>query len=116
MGNRGKSISEGELSVKRTSERFLRMMDEHALSLAQELRANWHRWHDLDRAEAVVELINYGFSRRGLGRIVGCSEGLIRYIEKIGHWPMGLKDMLARGYPTRPVVDAWRKQMRQQSA
>lgn len=65
------------------------MMDEHALRLAAALRGNWKRWHDLDRAAAVVELLNYGFSRRELGRIAGCSEGLIRYIEKIGRWPRG---------------------------
>jgi hypothetical protein len=56
----------------------------------------------------VLALIDYGLSRRAIARIAGCSEGLVRYIEKIGRWPRAMKNMLARGYPTRPVVETWR--------
>jgi hypothetical protein len=47
------------------------------------LRENWHRLHDIDRALAVHEIIRLGVSRRRLSRELGFSEGLFRHLLKV---------------------------------
>jgi hypothetical protein len=86
-----------------------------ALKIAQDMETNWERWHDLDRAEAVLALLDYGLSRRALARIARCSEGSIRNMEIVGRLPDPWKQYLREGHATRNVVAAWRAQRRQQA-
>ncbi len=81
-----------------------------AVEVALELQANWKYWHDLDRAASVVRLVDYGCSKRGLAKLLGCIEGLIRHIEIVGRLPLRWKQYLMEGHSTRKVVAAWRAQ------
>jgi hypothetical protein len=56
------------------------MTYEAALTLARQVRLNWHTWNDLERGAAIVRLRDAGQSHRILAKIAGCSEGLIRHI------------------------------------
>ncbi len=87
---------------------------ETAVALARQIQLNWNSWNDLDRAAAILPLRKAGESHRTLAKIAGCSEGLIRHIEIVGHLPLAWKQYLLDGYSTRKVVAAWRAQRRQQ--
>jgi hypothetical protein len=54
----------------------------NAVSAIADLRENWHRLHDLDRAVAVRDIIQLGVGRRRLAREMGFSEGLFRHLLK----------------------------------
>jgi AraC-like DNA-binding protein len=43
-----------------------------------ELQKNWHRLHDVDRAQAIKALIDSGLSGRSIAKSLHCSESLIR--------------------------------------
>lgn len=47
-----------------------------------ELRANWARLHDLDRADAIFSMHQSGVKLRHLARELNCSEGLLRHLLK----------------------------------
>lgn len=92
------------------------MMNEQEWQWASRLRANWDRWHDLNRADGVVALRGYGWSYRKLGTLVGHSEGIIRYIEIVSQFPTQWKQwLIEKRYSTRRLMAEWRKQTRPQS-
>lgn len=45
-----------------------------------ELQARWHTLQDLDRAYALLPIIESGESRRNLARALNCSESLLRHL------------------------------------
>lgn len=53
-----------------------------AIAAIGELRDNWHRLHDLDRASAVRDVVQLGVSRRRLAEELGVDEKLIRRLLK----------------------------------
>jgi hypothetical protein len=48
----------------------------------RQLKSSWNRLDQLARAARVNELVNCGISRRALARELGCSEALLRHLQK----------------------------------
>jgi AraC-like DNA-binding protein len=80
-------------------------------SAVQELLRGWKHWDDVDRGEAIVRLRRARLSVRTLADVAGCSEGLVRRLEVVGHLPTEFKQRIRAGEPTSRFV-AWARASR----
>lgn len=59
-----------------------------------QLKSRWNRLSFLEQAEAINDLVNRGISRRALARELGCSEALLRHIQKASSLPASVKESI----------------------
>ena len=81
------------------------------LEKARSIQTYWPQLTPLERGEAVLMMLEYGISMRGLAKIVGCSEGTIRNYQIIGMLTDWSKRDVEEGrYPLRQIVRSIRQQ------
>ena len=62
-----------------------------------ELQKNWHRLHDVDRAQAIKAAVQSGISGRSIAKSLDCSESLIRRLLKTLQAPPADIELARRG-------------------